>query len=931
MKTRISFGTAALAVTLAGCATTAPPASTGTPVVPAAQGGPSAAPTAAAGPAAAASSAAAGTGPAAAAPRPAAPLPGALTAFAEVTREAKRADGFLPTWTRDDRTWLEIPADRLDKPFFFGSSIAGGLGDSSFWPGLNGRSNLVVLRRVGNNIQLLALNQAVRAPEGTPLARAVSESWSDSLLAVAPLVAAPHATSKALLVDANALLGVDFSGWQTTLETIHRLPYALDRANSSIERVRNTTEGTYVTMRQHYSVPRLPAPPAAAPGGPPPNPAAQPNPPATLPDARSLFLTMAYTFTPLPAQPMQARRADARVGYFTRTFTDFGNDRSENQRTHIVNRWRLEKKDPSAEVSEPKTPIRVVLDRNIPEKWREPLRTGALEWNKAFERAGFRNAIVVEQQAADADWSSVEGSNVLAVRWFTIAGPGATAVGQTGTDPRTGEILRGAAIIPENWVRFSRARNADTEPRVGPNAFATPFALPIGELCTLAHDGLEHAQQNFDLLVARGRLDPDSPEADDFIRRELIWVTLHEVGHALGLRHNFRASVGITPAQLRDPAFTARRGLTNSVMDYVAPNTPLDGEAIADYSMTTLGAYDYWAIEYGYRQFANPEEEKRELARLAAMGDTNPDLAYATDEDSIAGIDPLVNLFDLGNDPLAFAQRRVKLVRELWQRITARQLAPDDDMTLYRRTVQRVVAVLGDVAPNAAKYIGGTITRRARAGSGLPLVEPVPASQQRAALDFILAELFDSASFKFDPRILSRMGTDQVDRFNLLVNSGRASSIDYSLPNAVLAAQRPVLDTLMSDGLASRLADAEAKVTDPKTLTSFADVQQRLGDAIWSELGAKGVRSIEIDSLRRNLQREHVRRLAGALLRPASTAAADVRPVMRQAALQLQSRLQAALNGAAGKGSSALVRAHLDDSLATLTEALRAPLVKQGA
>jgi hypothetical protein len=923
MKTRTPLSMAVVALTMAGCATPNPPAAPGvTP--PAATATPGAAPP----PASAASGAATAAAGAPAAALRAAPLPGALTAFAEVTREAKRADGFLPTWTRDDRTWLEIPADRLDKPFFFGSSIAGGLGDSSFWPGLTGRSNVVVLRRVGNNIQLLALNQAVRAPEGTPLARAVSESWSDSLLAVAPLVAAPHATSKAL-VDANALLGVDFSGWQTTLEVAHRLPYALDRANSSIERVRNTAEGTYVTMRQHYSVPRLPAPPA--PGGPPPNPAAQPNPPATLPDARSLFVTMAYTFTPLPAQPMQTRRADARVGYFTRTYTDFGNDRSENQRTHIVNRWRLEKKDPSADVSEPKVPIRVVLDRNIPEKWREPLRTGALEWNKAFERAGFRNAIVVEQQAADADWSSVEGNNVLAVRWFTIAGPGATAVGPSQADPRTGEILRGAAIIPENWVRVGRARNADTEPRVGPKAFATPYALPIAELCTLAHDGLEHAQMNFDLLVARGRLDPDSPEADDFIRRDLIWVTMHEVGHALGLRHNFRASVGITPAQLRDPAFTARRGLTNSVMDYVAPNTPLDNETIADYSMTTLGAYDYWAIEYGYRPFASPEEEKRELARLAAMAEVNPDLAYATDEDAIVGIDPLVNLFDLGNDPLAYAQRRVKLVRELWQRISARQLAPDDDMTLYRRTVQRVVGVLGDVAPNAAKYIGGTITRRARAGSGLPLVEPVPAAQQRAALDFILAELFDSASFKFDPRILSRMGTDQVERFNVLVNSGRTSGIDYSLPNAVLAAQRPVLDTLMSDGLASRLADAEAKVTDPKTLNSFADVQQRLGDAVWSELGAKGARSIEIDSLRRNLQREHVRRLAAALLRPASTAAADVRPVMRQAALQLQARLQAALNGGAGKASSALVRAHLDDSLATLTEALKAPLVKQGA
>ena len=909
MKTRNLLGVGTLALALAGCATVSPPAAV-------AQGTP-------------ASTAPAASGAATGAPatRPA-PLPGALTPFAEVTREAKRSDGFLPHWTRDDRTWLEIPADRLDKPFFFGSSIASGLGDSRFWPGLMRRSDIVVLRRVGNNLQLLALNQSVRAPEGTPLARAVTESWSDSLLSVAPLVAAPHAQNKALLVDANVLLGADFSGSQTTLETLHRVPYALDRANSSIDKLRNTAGGTYVTVRQHFAVPRLPAPPVLAPGAPPPNPAALPNPPASLPDARSLFLSMAYTLTPLPTQIMPSRAADSRVGYFTRGFVDYGDDKSENQRTHILRRWRLEKKDPAAAVSEPKEPIRVVMDRNVPEKWRAPLRDGALEWNKAFERAGFKNAVVVEQQAADADWSTLEGTKLIALRWFTLAGPGATAVGPSQSDPRSGEILRGAAIIPENMVRAMKARNADTEPRVAPTSFAQAYAGPLEDLCTLAHDGLEQTQMNFELLVARGRLDPNGPEADEFVARDLKALTMHEVGHALGLRHNFRASVGITPAQLRDPAFTAQRGVSNSVMDYNPPNTPLDNEPIADYEMTTLGAYDYWAIEYGYRQYANADEEKRELTRLAAMSEGDPNLSYATDEDASVGTDPLVNQFDLGNDPLAYAQRRVKLVRELWQRITARTLAADDDLTLYRRNLQRVVAVVGATAPEAAKYIGGTYTRRAKAGAGQALMEPVPAAQQRAALDFIVTELFNSASFKFDPKVVSRLGSEQFDRFA----PGRTPGTDFSLPGAVLAAQRPALDALMSDGLAGRLADAEAKVTDPRTLLSFAEVQQRLGNAVWSELEpGKGGKAVEIDSLRRNLQREHVRRLAAVLLRPGSTAAADVRPVMRQAVMQLQARLQSTLNGAAGKSSSALVRAHLDDSLATLSEALKAPLVKQGA
>jgi hypothetical protein len=908
MKTRISLGTAALAVTLAGCATavSAP--------APVAQGT-----TPPAAPAAAASGAAP-----AAAPRPAAPLPGALTAFAEVTREAKRADGFLPTWTRDDRTWLEIPAAMLDKPFFFASSIASGMGDSFFLPGLTGRSNIVVLKRMGNTVQLLARNLSARAPDGSPLAQAVAESWSDSLLAAAPLAAAPHPQSKALLVDANLLLGADFSGLQTALEAAHRLPYALDRGNSHIQRLRNTAGGTYVTLRQHFALPKLPAPPAFNPGGPPPNPAALPNPPASLPDARSLFVSTAYTLTPLPAEPMKARAADARVGYFTSAHVNFGNDKLD-RRTHLVNRWRLEKKDPSAAVSDPKEPIRVVMDRNIPEKWRAPLREGALEWNKAFEKAGFSNAVVVEQQSADADSSTLEGTRFIALRWFTASF--AVAVGPSQADPRTGELLRGASIIPENWVRFSRAALRDTEPRAAgtPTAFAQPFQNPFAEQCTYAFDGLEQHAMAFELAVARGRFEPDSPEADAFIARDLKAVTIHEIGHALGLRHNFRASVGITPQQLRDPAFTATRGVSNSVMDYNPPNTPLDNEPVADYEQVTLGAYDYWAIEYGYRQFASAEEEQRELARLTAQAERDPNLAYATDEDLGIGIDPLVNQFDLGSDPLAYAQRRARLARELWQRTVTRQLKPDDDLTLYRRNLQRVIASLGATTPVAAKYLGGTLTRRGTASSSQPLLTPVPAEQQRAALDMLVGELFSSASFKFDPQVMTRLGAEQLDR----LGPARAMSTDFSLPAAVLAAQRPALDALMSDGLAARMADSEAKVADPRSLPDFAEVQRKLADAVWSELGNR--KAIEIDSLRRNLQREHVRRLATALVRPAPATAADVRPVMRQAALQLQARLSASLAGSAGKATGAVVRAHLEDSLATLNEALKAPLVKQGA
>ncbi|MDP3082434.1 MAG: zinc-dependent metalloprotease, partial [Rubrivivax sp.] len=543
----------------------------------------------------------------------------------------------------------------------------------------------------------------------------------------------------------------------------------------------------------------------------------------------------------------------------------------------------------------------------------------ALEWNKAFERAGFRNALSVEQQPADAEWTTLEGTRLLAVRWFAQDGPGSTAVGPSQSDPRTGEILRGAAIIDENRVRVFRARATEVVPRLV-DSVPADFAQRLLQ-CNYADEAMDQAQFGFELLVERGQIDPSGPDAERYISAALKDVTMHEIGHALGLRHNFRASTSMTAAQLRDRNHTREHGLSSSVMDYNGQNLPLDGEPVTDYNMTTLGAYDHWAIEYGYREFADAQAEKAGLQALAARSEREPALAYATDED-LGNSDPLVNQRDMSNEPLQFAQRQLKLSRELWQRTTTRKLAADEDLGIYRRALSRVLGTLGTTLPLATKYVGGTYTARAKAGADQPLLVPVPAAQQRAALDLVVAELFASASFKFDPRVMSRLGIDQFERSG----PNRSAGVDFSLPSAVLALQRSALDTLMSDNLAGRLADAESKVADPRQLLSYAEVQERLHSAVWTELGQ--ARTADVDSLRRNLQREHLKRLTGGLLRAGSaTVTNDVRPVHRQVALQLQSQLQAAL---ASRRWSTTARAHLDDSLALLNEALKAPLIRQG-
>ncbi|MBL8343262.1 MAG: zinc-dependent metalloprotease [Rubrivivax sp.] len=974
---RFTLTCAAMAAAIvAGCATApagseAPAAAQATPPASRSAPAPAAGPgkaMAANAPARATPAAAGASGPAgsASAPtaRPPAPPPGTPPPFADVTKDAKSADGFLTVWTRDEKTWLEIPAERLDKPFFLGHSIASGLGQGFVLPGLMGPApeHIVVLRRLGNSVQLHAMNLHARtAKEGTPLARALAESYSGSLLASAPLAASPHPERKSLLVDAQALLGGDIPGLQSFFEAVFRLGYSLDRGNSSIERTRTAAEGTSLTFRNHYMVPKLPPPPIFMPGGPPPNPATQPNPPRGLPDARSFFVSLAYTLAPLPAEPMKPRRADQRVGFFTESYTDLDDEMSGERRRFIVQRWRLEKKDPAAEVSEPKQPIRVVMDRNIPEKWRPAVREGILEWNKAFERAGFRNALTVEQQPADADWTSFEGTRLLAVRWFAMEGPGATAVGPSQADPRTGEILRGAAIVPENWVRFDRSAVADTGPRLsGHEAFSMGSAgtdgmegiggatLPAlntrGEFaarfaqCTFADEALEQASFGLELLQLRGDIAQDSPESDAYVAASLKAVIVHEVGHAIGLTHNFKASTGITQAQLRDPAFTATRGTSNSVMDYNPPNVALQGEAVAAIHMPGLGAYDYWAIEYGYREYATPAEEAQALARLAARGETDPALAYANDGDAAAH-DPLINRFDQGNDPLAYARRQLVVARELWTLTQTRELPADDTMELYRRNLERGLNRFSQSVALLSKYVGGAYTSRATAGANRPLVAPVPAAQQRDALALLLTEVFSSASFRLEPRFMSRLGVD-LRGFQM----GRAA--DFSLANRVLGLQRTALDAMMSDVTAQRLADAEVKVADRSQLLSYAELQERLSGAVWSEIAppAKAGRRLqgpgksapdgqaaaipsEIDSLRRNLQREHVRRLAGGVLRATAPAAADVRAVHRQVAQQLEASMKTALQSHAW---TSMARAHLADSLATLSEALKAPLVKQG-
>jgi hypothetical protein len=884
-----------LASALAGCATVNAPTTT-----------------AAAAPAAtAARPAAAASAPGAAASAPARPDLTAPKPFAEVIKDAKQQAGYLPVWRKDEKTWLEIPSTAFDKPFLLSANISQSIGERGLYGSQMGPSWLATWRRVGNQIQLVALNTEYVA--NSPAMQAtVSQSFSNSLLAAAAVASAPHPERKSVLVDANFLLA-DLPGYSTLLEQAFRLPYGLDRANSSIEKAGVSEDLTTLNLRMHFATPRLPAPPLV----PPPVPV--PAPPSVLPDPRSLFVGYVFNFTRLAEQPMPARDVDPRIGHFFDTVTDLTTDLQVSPKRFLVNRWRLEKADPAAALSAPKQPIVFWLDKNIPTTYRKAVGEGVLEWNRAFERIGFKDAIVVRQQPDDADWDTLD-SRHAAIRWFVGADVG-FARGPSHSDPRTGEIIDADIAMSDVFGRGARRFRVES---VGTNAapFAAPIVLPWSKAGAQACDYADAAAHEFgfamDLLEARGELVADGPEAEAFAQSVVRDTIMHEVGHVLGLTHNFKASTVYTRAQLQDKEFTEKNGLSGSVMDYNAYNIALAGERQASFNNTTLGPYDYWAIEYAYKPIP-AADEKQELARIAARS-SEPLLAFANDPDAGGspandGIDPLVNRFDLGDDPLAYYRKRLQLSRELWQRVQERNPQPGEDPIRQRRVLLSGFSALNNAASLVGKYVGGMYTARVvPGGSGTPAFVPVEPARQREALQFLASGLFSADSFRFKPQFLASLTPDYREW-------NRAGLV--SIPSAVLQLQTAALDRLLSLGTASRLLDLPLYVAEKerRDLISLNEVYGTLQRAVWSELKTGG----DIDRLRRNLQREHLRRLHALLVRVSTPLPADGQSLLRANASTLRDELRQAL---AQRRWGVESRAHLQEGLALLDQALNASMLR---
>ena len=834
--------------------------------------------------------------------------------FADIIKGMEPIKGVFTFYRKADenKIYLEITPEQFERTFLFAGSIEQSVGERGLYSSQMGGHFPFQFKLVGKSVQWVILNSSFTAEKGTPAERATRRSFGNSILASARILSQPHPERKSFIINLSDLLLSDVPGFASALsETYKPSSYRFDRGNSAITQVKSFTENALFEVWLHYTCE---------------NPKTRS---LAIPDERSIPILVKYDFSRLRETDYKPRFADDRVGHFLSLQQDFTSDRPTSPYVRRIHRWHLEKTDPSAALSEPKKPIVFWIENTVPFEYRQWMREGALLWNQAFERIGFTNAIVVHEQPDDAKWDGAD-TRYNTIRWF--AGVDASfAIGPSRANPYTGEIYDADIGFSEGIIRSIRRNGEEFISPIMPIGHepAPPARLAWdrdgGHLCNLA-DGLAHqAAFGVNILAARGSFTPEMEAR--MMKEYIIHVTAHEVGHTLGLRHNFRASTLLKPEQLLDDEVTEKLGQSGSVMDYNPVIIAGKDQKQGHFVPTTLGPYDFWAIEYAYKPFA--ENEAEELKKVAARS-AEPELAYSTDEDamgtySASALDPLVNQFDQSSDPIQYFENRIGIINELWSSIETKLVRDGEGYQILRRAVMRSLGEYYRALLTASKFIGGLYHYRDHVGdsNGRSPFAPIPAEKQKEALDFMRRYCFSEEAFQLSPELYNKLAPDRLPGLAGLNGLFGTQRLDTPWHDSVLNLQRAVLARLHAATTLARLQDNDLRFKEGAPRFGMADMFLGLETAIWAELHHP---ISEISSLRRNLQREHLKTLSRISLRSYGSLPEDATSLARASLTRIAENIDEKLKDA--KLADVTSRAHLEETGARIRAALEAQIAK---